>query len=110
MSRRTRVVFWTFALIFLFFGFLLLLPSLFGALLAILLVFAVIDYSSRRYRNAVQTFNASMRAVCHHEGAINKVALAFSKSGPLSGPCYEYARRLMMGENPVDAAAMSTLR
>ncbi len=107
MSRRTRVVFWTFALIFLFFGFLLLLPSLFGALLAILLVFAVIDYSSRRYRNAVQTFNASMRAVCHHEGAISKVALAFSKSGPLSGPCYEYARRLMMGENPVDAAAMA---
>ena len=107
MSRRTRIVFWTFALIFLLFGFLLLLPSLFGALLAILLVFAVIDYSSRRYRNAVQTFNASLRAVCHHEGAISKVALAFSKSGPLSGPCYEYARRLMMGENPVDAAAMS---
>ncbi len=107
MSRRTRIVFWTFALIFLFFGFLLLLPSLFGALMAILLVFAVIDYSSRRYRNAVQTFNASLRAVCHHEGAISKVAVAFSKSGPLSGPCYEYARRLMMGENPVDAAAMA---
>lgn len=107
MSRRTRVVFWIFALIFLFFGFLLLLPSLFGALLAVLLVFAVIDYSSRRYRNAVKTFNASLRAVCHHEGAIGKVALAFSKSGPLSGPCYEYARRLMMGEDPVDAAAMA---
>lgn len=107
MSRRTRFVFWAFALIFLFFGFLLLLPSLFGALMAILLFFAILDFTSRRYRNAVQTFNSSIRAVCHHEGAISKVALAFSRSGPLSGPCYEYARRLMMGENPVDAAAMS---
>ena len=79
------MVFWIFALIFAFFGFLLLLPSLFGALMVVLLVFAVIDYSSRRYRNAVKTFNASVRAVCHHEGAVSKIALAFSKSGPLSG-------------------------
>ena len=82
-------------------------PSLLGTLMAILLVYACIDYSSRRYRNNVKTFNAALRSVCHRDGAISKVALAFSRSGPLSGPCHEYTRRLMIGEDPVQAAVRS---
>jgi hypothetical protein len=107
MSRPTRIAIWTVGIIFALSSFLWLLPSLIGSLMAILLVFATLDYSSRQYRNAVRTFNSAVRAVCKHQGAIGKVAIAFSRSGPLSGPCYEYARRLMMGEDAIEAAAMA---
>ncbi len=104
MSQSTRVVVRTLALVFATLVFLFLVPSLIGGLMVVLLVVAVTDYSSRRYRNAVRQFNSAVRAVCHHDGAISKVAMAFSRSGPLSGPCYEYARRLMMGEQAIEAA------
>ena len=87
--------------------FLIFVPSLIGLLMIVLLIFATFDYSARRYRTTVKTFNSAVRAVSEYDGAIGKVALAFSRSGPLSGPCYEYARRLMMGENAIDAAVMS---
>ena len=107
MSRSSRIAIWT-VVVFIGLGiFLALLPSLIGFLMVVLLVFAVVDYAGRRYRNAVKTFNSAVRAVSHYEGAIAKVALAFSRSGPLSGPCYEYSRRLMMGEGPIDAAVMA---
>jgi hypothetical protein len=107
MSRPTRIAVWTFSLLLGSVCFLWFMPSLIGSLMVILLIFAIQDYSSRRYRIAVRTFNSAIRAVCQHEGAIGKVALAFSRSGPLSGPCYEYARRLMMGEDPIEAAGMA---
>lgn len=107
MSRPTRIALWTICTISGVGTFLWFMPSLIGSLMAVLLVFAVLDYSSRQYRNAVRTFNSAVRAVSGHQGALGKVAVAFSRSGPLSGPCYEYARRLMMGEDPIEAAAMS---
>ena len=88
-------------------GFLVVLPSLFTILMLGLLACAIMDFRARRRRNAVRTFNSAVRAVCHHEGAINKVALAFSKAGPIKGTCYEYARRLIGGEDVIDAAVMS---
>ncbi len=87
--------------------FVFVMPSLIGLLMGVILVFAFFDLAARRYRIAVRTFNSAVRALSHHDGAVGKVAVAFSRSGPLSGPCYEYARRLMIGENPIDAAAMS---
>ncbi|MFK8114864.1 MAG: hypothetical protein AB8B91_21865 [Rubripirellula sp.] len=104
MNRPIRILFWVIAVIGVLIVFGLVLPSLVSCLLAILLLFAIADLSARRYRNSVRTFNSAVRAVCQHEGAIAKVALAFSRSGSLSGPCYEYARRLMTGEDPVEAA------
>lgn len=104
MNRSVRIVLTTVISIAAICAFLLVMPSLIGALMGILLVFAIVDYSSRRYRNHVRTFNSAVRSVCQHEGAIGKVALAFSRTGPLSGTCYEYTRRLMMGEGPIDAA------
>lgn len=107
MSRPTRIAIWIVASIVCLGLFLWFMPSLIGTLMAVLLVFAVADYSSRRYRNTVRTFNSALRAVGTRQGAIGKVAIAFSRSGPLSGPCYEYARRLMMGEDPIEAAAVA---
>ncbi len=104
MSRPVRIILWTFAIIVGLVCFVLVLPSLLGSLMGILLIFAIVDFTSRRYRNSVRNFNSALRAICHHDGAIEKVALAFSRSGPLSGPCYEYARRLMVGDDPLDAA------
>ena len=104
MSKPLRIVLWTLGIIFGVTGFVFAWPSLLGCLMALLLIFAIADFSSRRYRQTVRSFNFALRAVCRHDGAIGKVALAFSRSGPISGPCYEYARRLMMGEDPIDAA------
>lgn len=107
LRREARVIAkWT-GLVLLFIVLLAFMPSLLGALMGILLIYALIDYSSRRYRNSVKTFNSALRSVCHQDGAVGKVALAFSRSGPLSGPCYEYTRRLMMGEDPIEAAVVA---
>ena len=87
--------------------YIALFPSLFAGLFAFLLVLAIVDYLARRNRNHVRSFNAALRSVCHQEGAIPKVSLAFSRSGPLSGACYEFTRRMMKGEPPLSAAVES---
>lgn len=107
MSGSTRLMIAIAAVISLIAFFVFVMPSLIGILMGLILLFAVFDMADRRYRFAARTFNSAVRAVCHHEGAVGKVAVAFSRRGPLRSPCYEYARRLMMGEHPVDAAAMA---
>ncbi len=107
MNRTLRIFMWTLLVLLTLLCFVVLLPSLFGLVMTTLLVFAIMDFASRRHLNATRAFNSTVRAVCRHDGAITKVALAFSKSGPLAGPCYEYARRLMMGQDPIEAAARS---
>jgi len=107
VNRVTRIVTTIVVVIAGIGAFLLVMPSLIGILLGILLVFAIVDHRSRRYRNHVRSFNTALRSVCHHDGAIGKVSLAFSRTGPLSGRCYEYTRRMMMGEDPIDAAIQS---
>lgn len=107
MRRSTRIMLRVMMVAIAGLAFLLLLPSLIGLLMVVMLTFAAIDYSSRRYRNVVRSFNAALQAVCHHDAAVGRVALAFSRSGPLSGPCYEFARRLMTGEEMLEAAVMA---
>ncbi len=110
MNEAARAIFWmltTIGLTVLAGAFVFVMPSLIGLLIGAILVLTMIDISSRRRQVAVRTFNSAVRAVCRHEGAVSKLAVAYSRGGPLAGPCYEYARRLMMGEHPVDAAAIA---
>ncbi|TWU51361.1 hypothetical protein [Rubripirellula reticaptiva] len=107
MNRTLRIILWTLLVLLTLLCFVVLLPSLFGLVMMTLLVFSIMDFASRRHLNASRAFNSTLLAVCRHDGAITKVAVAFSKSGPLAGPCYEYARRLMMGQDPIEAAARS---
>ncbi len=107
MGRTARVLLWIVVLLVVAIAALALLPSLLGSLMLALLVFALIDLAARRYRSGVRTLNSSLRAVSDQEGAIERVAIAFSRSGSLSGPCYEYARRLIAGEDAVEAAISS---
>lgn len=87
------------------FGFVM--PSLIALLIAVLVVMAISDFFYRRKRHAAHIFNSALQAVCERDGGINKVAMVFARTGSLRGPCYEYARRLHAGEDPVDAAAQS---
>ena len=107
MNPLPKPAYWAISIFLIVFIFVLLIPSFIGLLLSLILVMAWADFSARRRRLAARTFNSAVRAVCRQEGAVGKVAVAFSRSGPLSGSCYEYARRLMSGENPVDAAAQA---
>jgi hypothetical protein len=107
MSRISRLILWVLGFVVVAIAILALLPSLLGSLLFALLVFALFDLSSRRYRSGVRTLNSSLRAVSDQQGAIEKVARAFSKGGPLRSRCYEYARRLIAGEDAIGAALAS---
>lgn len=88
---------------------LYLFPSLFGLLYCALFLAVVLDVRSRRREHAARTLNSAIRSISSHEGAIAKVAKAFARRGPLAGNCYEFARRLMAGQTPVDAATQSRL-
>ncbi len=110
MSDAARTIYVTVKvlLIILVVGFFVFIsPSLIGLLIGAITVVSIFDVTKRRRRIAAKTFNSAVRAVCQHEGAVGKLAVAYSRGGPLAGPCYEYARRLMMGEHPVDAAAIA---
>ncbi len=107
MSRISRLLLWVLGFVVVAIAILGLLPSLLGSLLFALLVFALFDLASRRYRSVVRTLNSSLRAVSDQQGAIEKVARAFSRSGPLRSRCYEYARRLIAGEDAIGAALAS---
>lgn len=104
MSRTFQIIVWILVTLLTLLCFVVLLPSLFGLVMVTLLVFFVLDFAARRKRNSIKALNSTLRAVCRHDGAITKVAVAFSRSGPLRGPCYEFARRLMMGQDPLEAA------
>ncbi|MCG8650697.1 MAG: hypothetical protein MI861_12745 [Pirellulales bacterium] len=82
-------------------------PSLIGMLMFAILIIAFFDFMKRRRMAVIRNFNSALQTVCHQHGAISKMAIAYSRRGPLSGPCYDYAKRLMQGENPVEAAANS---
>ncbi|QDT12051.1 type II secretion system F family protein [Planctomycetes bacterium K23_9] len=107
MNTAARIAISIVAVMFLmgFFGFVV--PSLIGFLITVLLVVAINDFFSRRYRQAARTFNSAAQAVAHQEGAIAKIARAFARRGPLSRSCYEYTRRLLAGEDPIEAASRS---
>lgn len=105
MSRTFRIIVWLLVTLLTLLCFVVLLPSLFGLVMVTLLVFFVLDFATRRKRNSAKAFNSTLQAVCRHDGAITKVAVAFSRAGPLRGPCYEFARRLMMGQDPLEAAS-----
>lgn len=107
MSQPFRVIGTTVGVLGFLIVFLAVLPSLIGLLMGVILFCVGFDWMSRRRRVVARDFNSALRAVCRKEGSIGKLAVAFSRQGPLSGPCYEYARRMMMGEHPVDAAAES---
>lgn len=87
--------------------FVFAIPSLIGFLLTCLIIAAAYDLFMRRQRLAARSLNLALRAACHRKASISKIATAFARYGPLRGPCYEYARRLMVGEDPVHAAAAS---
>lgn len=107
MQSPLRIALYMVLVIKLSLFFSLVMPSLIGFLLAMLLVICVSDIFTRRYQQAAKTFNSAALAVCQQQGAIGKVATAFARSGPLQGPCYEFARRLMVGEDPIQAAVSS---
>lgn len=105
MNRTFRIIVWILVTLLTLLCFVVLLPSLFGLVMVTLLVFFILDFATRRKRNSAKAFNSTLQAVCRHDGAITKVAVAFSRSGPLRGSCYEFARRLMMGQDPLEAAS-----
>lgn len=87
--------------------FVFVTSSVIGLLLIAMLIFCFQDLLERRRRSMTQSLNSAICAVSQYDGSVAKVAAAFSRRGPLRGPCYEFARRLLMGERPIEAAAMS---
>lgn len=107
MSRTFRILLWVFLIVVIAIVFGFLLPSFLGLVVTVLLVFAVSDFLLRRRRTTIDAFNSVLKTVVSHGGDLTSVAVSFSKSGPLSGQAYEFARRLMMGQDPLEAAARS---
>lgn len=105
MSRIFRRILWTLVAVIGSLCLLAVLPSLFGLLLVALLVVCVVEFLSYRKRNAIKSFNSVLQTVAAYRGNLSSAAIAFSQSGPISGPAYEFARRLMMGQDPLEAAA-----
>lgn len=88
---------------------LISLPSLIGLLMVIVLIAVLLEVGRQRRRSYESDLNSALRAAARHRGAVEKVAMAFSRSGPLRGQCYEYSRRMLAGEDPVEAAAPSRI-
>ena len=107
MNKAVRYIIVCMIIAFLAVFFSVVMPSLIGLLIAVLILVVIFDFYARRYQNAARTFNLAAQAVCHKDGAMLKVASAFARSGPIRGPCYEYTRRLMAGEDPIEAATLS---
>ena len=109
MDLRLKIIAGILLTVFVIIVFVFALPSLLGTLLTCLAVVALYDFFARKRRHATRTFNSALRSVCHHKDAVQKIVTAFARQGPLRGPCYEYARRLIAGEDPIKAAAASQL-
>jgi hypothetical protein len=105
MALRIKITIFVMAVACLASFFVFALPSLIGFLLTGLTVLTIFQFFQRRKQHAYSTFNSALRAVCHRDGGVARVATAFARSGPLRGPCYEYARRLMVGQDAIEAAA-----
>ena len=109
MSRAVRLLLWIVAFVFLGLTFVILLPSLMGLVITMLLIFGVTDFISLRRSATIDAFNSVLRTVVDNGGDMTSVAVAFSQSGPISAQAYEFARRLMMGQDPLEAAARSRI-
>ena len=109
MNRTLRVIIWILVILFTGLAFVVLMPSLLGLVLIALLVFGVVDFAMRRRRNTTDAFNSVLKTVIEKGGNLTSVAVAFSQSGPISSQAYEFARRLMMGQEPLEAAARSRI-
>ena len=109
MSRAIRLLLWIIAFIFLGLTFVILLPSLMGLVITMMLIFGVSDFISLRRTATTDAFNSVLRTVVDNGGDMTAVAVAFSQSGPISAQAYEFARRLMMGQDPLEAAARSRI-
>ncbi|TWT51198.1 hypothetical protein Pla22_39750 [Rubripirellula amarantea] len=105
INRPIRIAIWVIALLGVLSVFTFIFPSLMGWILSLLTFSAIFEYKGHRFRHTVQSFNDVLESVARHGGDVTSVAVSFSRKGPLSGRCYEFARRLMMGQEPLEAAA-----
>ncbi|GAA4448621.1 type II secretion system F family protein [Novipirellula rosea] len=93
---------------FVFFVLLLLvLPTPVSVLFATLVIVGFEDFRRRRWQHATRTFNEMIGSIQRHDGHIENVVAAFSRSGPLRIQCRQYLYRLRAGEDPVHAAEAS---
>jgi hypothetical protein len=109
MSRVIRILLWIVVIILTGLMFVVLLPSLLGIVMTMLLIFGVSDFIVRRRRGTIDAFNSVLKTVVSSGGDLTSVAVAFSQSGPISSQAYEFARRLMMGQEPLEAAARARI-
>ncbi|EMI16316.1 membrane protein [Rhodopirellula maiorica SM1] len=93
---------------FVFFVILLLvLPTPVSVLFATLVIVGFEDFRRRRWQHATRTFNEMVGSIQRHDGRIENVVAAFSRSGPLKNQCRQYLYRLRAGQDPVHAAEAS---
>ncbi|WP_442506568.1 hypothetical protein SH528x_005418 [Novipirellula sp. SH528] len=90
-----------------FVGLLLVFPAPVSVLFATLVIVGVEDFRRRRWQHATRTFNEMICSIQRHDGRIENVVAAFSRSGPLRNQCRQYLYRLRAGEDPVHAAETS---
>ena len=107
MNWQTKLAIGSLLVVVLSSVFAIALPSLLGMLISALVLVAIADFVGRRRRHAYRTFNSVLQSVCDQEGAVGKVAMAFARTGPIRASCYELARRLTVGQEPIDAATQS---
>ena len=109
MNRTYRILAWVLGILLTSILFVILMPSLMGIVLIVLMIFGITRFTISKQRHAADAFNSVLKSVVERGGDVTSVAVAFSKSGPLSGPAYEFARRLMMGQDPMEAASKSRI-
>ncbi|GAA5506048.1 type II secretion system F family protein [Novipirellula caenicola] len=97
----------TFGYFVLFVILLLVLPTPISVLFATLVIVGVEDFRRRRWQHATRTFNEMICSIQQHDGRIENVVAAFSRSGPLRNQCRQYLYRLRAGQDPVHAAEAS---
>ncbi len=90
-----------------FVGLLLVFPTPVSVLFATLVIVGFEDFRRRRWQHATRTFNEMICSIQRHDGRIENVVAAFSRSGPLRNQCRQYLYRLRAGEDPVHAAETS---
>ena len=109
LSFRVKITIWTTAVVAALAVFGYFVPSLLGLLICLLLFISVANVLAQRKRYKKRVVNNAVRAVCRREGGLSQLATAFARTGPLRGECYEFARRLMQGQQPLQAAARSRI-
>ncbi|TWT98253.1 hypothetical protein [Stieleria varia] len=89
------------------FGFVV--PSILGLLLSIAVIFMIVKWTRLQRRADAIALNAALRLVCDRDGSVQALLGAATTSGSLRQECYEMAKRLEYGEEPVAAAYHSKL-